>query len=61
MVLVGKKYWQGLLDWIKASMLEQESNIHPADLDLIKIVDTSQEVVEYILDFYTKHKLEPNF
>ena len=61
MVLVGKKYWQGLLDWIKSSMLEQEQNIHPADLDLIKIVDTSAEVVEYILDFYTKHKLEPNF
>jgi len=61
MVLVGKKYWQGLLDWIKSSMLDQEQNIHPADLDLIKIVDTSAEVVEYILDFYTKHKLEPNF
>ena len=61
MVLVGSKYWKGLLDWIKTTMLEEEHNINPADLDLIKLADTSKEVVEYILDFYTHNKLEPNF
>ena len=61
MVLVGRKYWTGLLEWIKTTMLEEESNINPDDLELFKLVDTPEEVVEYILDFYARHKLEPNF
>jgi uncharacterized protein (TIGR00730 family) len=61
MVLVGKKYWQGLVDWIKATMLEEEHNISPMDLDLFTLVDTAEEAVEYILDYYRNHKLEPNF
>jgi uncharacterized protein (TIGR00730 family) len=61
MVLVGKKYWQGLVDWIKATMLDEEHNISPTDLDLFTLVDTAEEAVEYILDFYRNHKLEPNF
>jgi len=61
MILVGKKYWQGLLDWIKMSMLDDHQYISPNDLDLIHMVDTPQEVVDYILEYYTKNKLEPNF
>ncbi len=61
MILVGKEYWQGLLDWIKTSMLDDHQYIHPADLELIHIVDTPKEVVDYILEYYTKNKLEPNF
>ena len=36
-VLVGSSYWNGLLDWIKSSMLEMEHNINPEDLNLIKL------------------------
>ena len=61
LVLVGKKYWQGLIDWIKSSMLEDEHNISPTDLDLFTLVDTPEEAVDYILDFYRTHKLNPNF
>ena len=61
MILVGKKYWQGLIDWIRSSMLDDEHYIHPEDMDLIRIVDTPKEVVDFILEFYTKNKLEPNF
>jgi uncharacterized protein (TIGR00730 family) len=61
LVLVSKKYWQGLIDWIKSSMLDDERNISPTDLDLFTLVDTPEEAVEYILDFYRNHKLNPNF
>lgn len=61
LVLVGKKYWQGLINWIKSSMLDDERNISPADLDLFTLVDTPEEAVDYILDFYRNHKLNPNF
>lgn len=60
-VLVGKSYWQGLFDWIKNTMLEEEHNIKAKDLDLVKIVDTADEAVEYIYKFYSKYVLKPNF
>ncbi len=60
-VLVGREYWSGLIDWIKETMLAKESNINAIDLDLFKIVDTADEAVKHIVDFYTKYLLKPNF
>ncbi|MBL6662641.1 MAG: TIGR00730 family Rossman fold protein [Flavobacteriales bacterium] len=60
-VLVGKDYWSGLIDWIKNVMLEKEQNISPEDLDLFTLVDTADEAVEYIDNFYSKYLLKPNF
>jgi uncharacterized protein (TIGR00730 family) len=60
-ILVGKKYWGGLLTWIKEEMLEEEHNISPTDLDMFKLVDTSDEAVENIKSFYSRYLLSPNF
>jgi hypothetical protein len=60
-VLVGTQYWKGMIEWIKNTMLEEERNINPADLDLFKIVDTADEAVKHIVDFYSKYMLKPNF
>ena len=60
-VLVGKKYWEGLLDWIKETMLAIEANINPDDLDLFNVVDTPEQAVEIIEEFYKKYTLKPNF
>ena len=60
-VLVGKAYWEGLLDWIKKVMLEDEHNISSNDLNLFALVDTADEAVKYIDDFYRNHQLTPNF
>jgi len=60
-VLVGKEYWSGMIDWIKNIMLEEEKNINPTDLELFKIVDTAEEAVKHIVDFYSKYLLKPNF
>ncbi len=59
-ILVGSEFWKGLLDWIKSTMLEA-GNISPRDLDLIKLVDTEDEVVEIIDAFYRERNLSPNF
>jgi uncharacterized protein (TIGR00730 family) len=61
MILVGKKYWEGLFKWMKESMLDEEKNISPEDLDLLKIADSPEEVIDFIKDFYTRNKLDPNF
>ena len=60
-VLVGKKYWTGLINWIKDVMLSEERNISPEDLDIFTLVDTSDEAVEYISKFYSRYLLSPNF
>ncbi|MFS4469056.1 TIGR00730 family Rossman fold protein [Maribacter sp. 2210JD10-5] len=59
-VLVGTEYWSGLLSWIKNTMLEAKT-ISASDLDLIKLVDSPQEVVEIIDAFYKGHTMSPNF
>lgn len=59
-ILVGKKYWSGLFEWIKNTLLE-EGNISTTDLDLISIVDSEEEVLEVINTFYQKYSLSPNF
>lgn len=59
-VLVGRKFWSGLIDWIKNTMIS-EGTISPNDLDLISIVDTEDEVLDVINTFYKKYSLSPNF
>jgi uncharacterized protein (TIGR00730 family) len=61
MVCVGKAYWNGLFNWMRETMLETEQNISPGDLEMIKVFDTADEVVNYISEFYTHNKLQPNF
>jgi len=60
-VLVGKSYWQGLVDWVKNTMLDVENNISPKDVNLLQVVDTPEEAVKIINDFYSDFLLQPNF
>ncbi len=60
-VLVGTRYWTGLVDWVKEVMLGQENNINEDDLKLFTLVDTAEEAVQVIDDFYSKYNLTPNF
>ena len=60
-VLVGREYWEGLFDWIREKVLGQEGNINEEDLDLINMVETPQEAVKVINEFYSKYLLSPNF
>jgi uncharacterized protein (TIGR00730 family) len=60
-ILVGRLFWEGLIDWIKMVLIEQEKNVSPEDLNLFKIVDTPQEVIAEIDAFYSKYLLKPNF
>ncbi|PCJ23095.1 MAG: TIGR00730 family Rossman fold protein [Flavobacteriales bacterium] len=60
-VLVGKSYWEGLVAWIEKTVLETENNISVKDLDLFKLVDTVDDAVKCIDDFYSNYLLKPNF
>jgi uncharacterized protein (TIGR00730 family) len=60
-VLVGIEYWGGLVDWIKSTVLEKENNISEKDLDLFTLVDSVDDAVKCIDDFYSNYLLKPNF
>lgn len=59
-VLIGSEYWSGLMKWIKDTML-MDGNVSEGDLDFFKVVDTSEEAIQYIDDFFKTHALTPNF
>ena len=48
-ILVGKDYWRGLLDWIGETLLK-EKMIAVEDLDILKMVDTPEEVLHWVQD-----------
>ena len=59
-ILVGRDYWSGLVDWIKNTLIK-EKNISPEDLDLFELVDTKEEVMDCLNRFYKKENFKPNF
>ncbi len=58
--LVGKEYWSGLVDWLVKTMAA-EGNIYLEDMNLMKVVDTADEAVNHIDEFYSKYIIAPNF
>lgn len=60
-ILVGKEFWSGLMEWIENVMITKYFNASPEDMKLIKLVDTEDEVLEVIDNFYKKYSLSPNF
>ena len=55
-VLVGKEYWGGLLDWLKNTVLEN-GMMSEKDLDLFRVVDTAEEAVDKIVNYHNTYKL----
>ena len=60
-ILVGKHFWSGLIDWVKTVLIEKYQTVSSNDLNLIKIVDNEDEVLEVLDNFYKKYNLSPNF
>ncbi len=54
-VLFGKEYWTGMVEWLRSKVLEN-GNISSGDLNLFHYADTPKEAVKIIKDFYKKHK-----
>ena len=59
-VLYGKEYWSGLLDWFHNTLLANHM-ISPEDFDIYHVVDTVDEAVAIIEEFYNKYAPKPNF
>jgi len=60
-ILVGSEFWEGMLDWIKKTLLTENENINKEDLDLLKIADTTEEVMNILEEFHNNYDFSPNF
>ncbi len=60
-VLVGSEFWNGLMEWLRIVMLEEWLTIGAEDLSLIKIVDTADDAIRIINEFYAEKSMKPNF
>lgn len=54
-VLIGKKYWNELIDWMRQTVLG-EKNISSNDMDLFYVTDDPKDAVEWIKKFYKSKK-----
>jgi len=59
-VLMGTKFWSGLVDWLKSTMVEA-GNIHPEDLDLFYLTDDPVKAADHIVEFHSQTVMKPNF
>ena len=59
-ILVGKKHYGPLFDWIKGTLAENKL-ISPEDIDLINLVEEKEEVKQILSDFYEKNNIDINF
>ena len=60
-ILVGTKFWSGMIEWVKQALLENNKNISESDLDLFQTVDTKEEVIEILEEFHKNYVFTPNF
>jgi predicted Rossmann-fold nucleotide-binding protein len=52
--LVGK-------EWVEEKVMNEQHNISPKDMDIFHIVDTTDEAINVINEFYKKYEHKPNF
>lgn len=47
-ILVGKEYWEGFLEWVEKTVLEKFAAIDKEDMRLYTVVDTAEEALALI-------------
>lgn len=60
-IMVGTEFWEGVMTWIKSTLLEKFNTVSATDLDLIHLVDTEDEVIKILDAFYKQHGSRINF
>jgi uncharacterized protein (TIGR00730 family) len=58
-ICVGTDFWSGLVDWVKRTLNESYSTISPHDLDLVRLTDDLDEVVEIIQRYLRGESVMP--
>ena len=55
-VLYGRSFWEGLLEWLISRTAAARNDLGPEDLSLIHITDSEDELVERIREHYSAYQ-----
>jgi uncharacterized protein (TIGR00730 family) len=58
-ILVGSDFWSGLLGWLR-DRLVAEKMVDERDLDLMRVIDDPDAIVEAIFEFYERRGFQPS-
>ena len=56
-ILIGREYWKGLLDWFKATLIPN-GTISPEDMRLISLADDADEVCRILREYKNAYEIE---
>ena len=57
-ILVGSEFWQGLIDWMREQLVGH-GMIDASDLDLVRVIEEPEAIVEAIFDYYETRGFQP--
>jgi hypothetical protein len=58
-ILVGSAFWGGFLGWVKDKLVGEQM-VDPGDIDLMRVLDDPDAIVEAIFDFYENRGFQPS-
>lgn len=60
-ILYGSEFWSGCVDWIKNTVSKKFNNVSTNEILLFEVVDTKDEIIDILKNFYNDKKFAPNF
>ena len=60
-ILYGSEFWSGCIDWIKNTVIKKFNNVSTNEMLLFEIVDSKDEIIDILKNFYNDKKFAPNF
>ena len=60
-ILYGSEFWSGCIDWIKNTVIKKFNNVSTNEILLFEVVDTKDEIIDILKNFYNDKKFAPNF
>ena len=57
-VCIGHSFWDGLVDWMKSTMLERCQTLSPQDFDLFHVTDDVDEAVKIVTDHFDAERFK---
>ncbi|MEX0745916.1 MAG: LOG family protein, partial [Phycisphaeraceae bacterium] len=49
-VCIGHSFWDGLVGWVRETLLEKYETISPPDMDLFRVTDDVDEAIQIMVD-----------
>ena len=60
-ILYGSEFWSGCVDWIKNIVSKKFNNVSTNEILLFEVVDSKDEIIDILKNFYNNKKFAPNF